>query len=98
MYQVLAIQTGAGYQVNQITGNVARFQNATFFPIRSFTSGVPAASIQAVYVGFNSGQLPYVLTSGQSLTITAPEKVQDSLNNMYYSANSGDGLFVVCHN
>ena len=84
-------QNISGSHTNRVTGVRTPLNSAEIFGYKSFTNDAPNNNSSVVYLGVESGKLPFRLATGSSITLSN----KDSLSNYWYRATSGDGIFVV---
>lgn len=95
--------TGAGYWLNNIASdpsiNNEGVQTISLYGYKSFSaSGIPTVNTSNVYVGIgNPAALPIILSGNHttnSYTLNLVDKNFVHLSNIYWSASSGDGLYI----
>lgn len=82
----------ASGNAEQITATPTFFQRATFFGYKSFSSGTPTDNAGTVNIGIGSTYLPWELTAGSELNITAPVGQKLDLSAFYVKGTSTDGV------
>ncbi len=85
----------SGTSAEQITATQTHFQRITFFGYKSFSSGTPTDNTGTVNIGIGSTYLPWELTAGAELNITAPVGQKLDLSTFYLKGSSGDGVHYV---
>lgn len=82
-------------QMTQIRDIVKRIE---FFPIKSWTSGTPTYNSSGMYMGLETGALPYLITTGSSLLLDyGSEDTLQHSTNFFLKGSPTDGFYVISH-
>ncbi len=83
----------SGSNPQRITGT-NKFTSAVFYGFKGFdVSGVFTRNASGIYLGFNSGEMTTFIASGANYVFPLTPKAE-SLNNIWFSSQSGDGIFI----
>lgn len=90
--------TGTGIQPFSGQGGTGvLFNRAVFFPIRSFTAGIPTYNSGSMYIGFTSAALPIVMSTGTAFNWEMEPRALEDIKNFWFKGTSGDGAYVVTY-
>lgn len=81
----------------QITGVSLQFSSATFFAVSgAHPNGRLLPNTSNIYIGIKSGQLPLLISSGNSYNWNIEPKAQkDDLSNFWVNGAVNDGVYVI---
>jgi hypothetical protein len=84
--------------VNQLTPTDYFFNKAFIFGYKSFSAGTPTNNSSGMFVGFTTGECPFLVNTGAYLEFGLA--VRNSLNakNMFVKGAVGDGYYIVASN
>ena len=83
----------------QITGTSVQFSSATFYGVSgAHPNGRLLPNVSNVYIGIKSGELPTLISSGESYNWNITPKAQkDDLSNFWVNGAVNDGVYVIYH-
>ena len=69
-----------------------------FFPIKSFTTGVTLTNTATMFVGLETGALPYLVPTGGSLTLNySSNGEKQNTQNFFLRGTNGDGYYIISY-
>lgn len=80
----------------QVTGDSTLFKHLTVFGYKGFTaSGVPLNNSAPVYLGLASGESPFAIATGASLSYNVQPNSLSLSNLWLQGAGSNDGAYII---
>ena len=73
------------------------FKTVVFFGYSGFSTGIPLLNLNPVYIGLESGKLPFILNTGSYVNLTLTDKQRDNLSRFWFNGTSGEGLTVIAY-
>jgi hypothetical protein len=69
--------------------------NIHFFGYQSFSANKPVNNLAPVYFGINSGELPFIVQTGQVFNYYTADKKPVSLNEFWVQGSGSEGVYIV---